>query len=89
MIATNGAAAAQAASASASLRADAGAGEPYPFLSHRTVAEVWADCGPLPCVGGFWRMEDERASTVHHEINGFVFIPIATRVGAAEASDAA
>lgn len=88
MIATNGAAAAQAASASASLRAEAGEGERYPFLSHRTVAEVWADCGPLPCVGGLWRMEDERASTVRHEIDGFVFIPLAARVGVAEVADA-
>lgn len=84
MIATNGAAAAQAASASASLRAEAGAGERYPFLSHRTVAEVWAGCGSLPCVGGVWRMEDQRVSAVRHEIDGFVFIPIAARVGAAE-----
>jgi hypothetical protein len=88
MIATNGAAAAQAASASASLRAEAGAGERYPFLSHRTVAEVWADCGPLPCVDGVWRMEPEQISSVRHEIDGFVFIPIAARVGAAEVADA-
>ena len=84
MIATNGAAAAQAASASASLRAEAGEGGRYPFTSHRTLAEVWADCAPLPCVGGVWRMEDERASTVQHPIQGFVFIPIAARVGASE-----
>lgn len=86
MIANNGAAAAQAASASASSRAEAGAGERYPFMSHRTVAEVWADCGAPLCVGGVWRMEDERVSAVRHEIDGFVFIPIAARVGSAEAS---
>lgn len=85
MIATNGAAAAEAASASASLRAEAGAGERYPFRSHRTVAEVWADCGAPRCVGGVWRMEDLRLSAVRHPIDGFVFIPIAARVGASEA----
>ncbi|WP_010545236.1 hypothetical protein [Sphingomonas elodea] len=84
MIATNGAAAARAASASEDLRADPRAGERYPFRNHRTVAELWADCGPLPCVGGVWRMQDERVSTVHREIDGFVFIPIAARTGAAE-----
>ncbi|WP_066723510.1 hypothetical protein [Sphingomonas pituitosa] len=84
MIAKNGAAAAQAASASESLRAGTEAGERYPFRSHRTVAEVWADCGPLACVGGIWRLEDERASTVHHEVDGFVFIPVVARVGASE-----
>lgn len=87
MIATNGAAAAKAASASASLRAEAGAGERYPFLSHRTVAEVWADCGAPRCVGGVWRMEDERVAAVRHEIDGFVFIPIEARVGAAEVAN--
>ncbi len=89
MIATNGAAAAQAASASASLRAEAGAGERYPFLCHRTVAEVWADCGAPRCVGGVWRIEDERISTVQHAIDGFVFIPLDARVGAAEPLDVA
>lgn len=84
MIATNGAAAAQAASASATLRAEAGEGERYPFMTHRTVAELREACSPLPCVGGVWRMEDERVSSVHHQIDGFVFIPIAGRVGAAE-----
>ncbi|WP_313534360.1 hypothetical protein [Sphingomonas sp.] len=84
MIAKNGAAAAQAASASASLRAEAGVGERYPFRSHRTVAEVWADCGPLPCVDGVWRMEPEQISPIHHAIDGFVFIPVAARVGVAE-----
>lgn len=88
MIATNGAAAAQAASASASLRAEAGAEERYPFLFHRTVAEVWADCGAPRCVGGVWRMEDLRVSAVRHPIDGFVFIPIAARVGVAEVADA-
>lgn len=86
MIATNGAAAAQAASASASLRAESGAGERYPFLSHRTVAEVWADCGAPRCVGGVWRMGDHAASaTVRHPIDGFVFIPMLARIGVAEA----
>lgn len=82
MIATNGAAAAQAASASASLRAEK---ERYPFLCHRTVAEVWADCGAPRCVGGVWRMEDLRVSAARHPIDGFVFIPIEARVGVAEA----
>ncbi|KTF68661.1 hypothetical protein ACNFJ7_02095 [Sphingomonas sp. HT-1] len=87
MIATKGAAAAQAASASASLRAEAGAEERYPFLSHRTVAEAWPDCGAPRCVGGVWRLEDERVSAVRHEIDGFMFIPMAARVGAAEVSN--
>ena len=87
MIATNGAAAAQAASASASLRAEAGEGERYPFMTHRNVAEVWADCGAPRCVGGVWRLEPERIGNALYKIDGLVFFPVLGRVGAAEVAN--
>lgn len=61
----------------------------YPFRDHRSCAEAWDECGPMPAVGGHWQF-----SNVHFVAQpipaapGWGFIPVCPQTATLETSNA-